>query len=343
MTRALAASLAIAAGCGQPVTEALLTVEDADLVVPTDVDQVHIEVHEGGIAGGALLSSADVRPCAAGETGDGCKPFPFTVLFVPGADPSVPAWVDVIARQSGTEQLHDAFVLDFVPGVSLRYDLVLYRTCRNNPCAARGEVCGANGECLPIGGAPDGGASDGALDGAAVDLVGADLIVPPRRIFVAGGMNGAMGGVAGANALCNQVAQAHAWSAGGKYVALLATSTTEPLSSVKLDGGDRKIVRADGSLVSTDATFWSVHHLVTISQHADGSAASGFVWTGFSYTGHRTFAATPADYCNDWTDGSGATSSGAGNIDDTGFSTGPWAYDVSMAANGPAAIYCLEQ
>src|SRR5439155_19035037 len=195
---------ALAAGCAPRATEAIVTVSDADLVVPADVDTIKIEVHELDAAG-ALLSSAEVKPCAPGEHGDGCKTFPFTVLFVPGDHPDTRAWVGVRAFAGGALAIDDAFELAFVRGYTLRYDLVLYRICERTHCADQGEVCKADGKCAPLdaSNAPDLAAPG---DFGAGDLAGANPDLgppPPRRVFLTRATTfGNFGGLAGGGMLC---------------------------------------------------------------------------------------------------------------------------------------------
>jgi hypothetical protein len=339
-------AFAALAACAPPATEALVTISSPDLQVPADLDTIHIEVHAGGVANGPVLSSADVKPCALGESGDGCKRMPFTVLFVPGQSAIGSAWVDVVARAGGVDVIHDAFVLAFVPAFSLRYDLVLYRACEQTRCGSQGLVCGPTGKCAALAASNP---PDLAMPASPSDLALADQPGPttPRRIFLAGPHNGAFGGPAGAGLFCNQEAAKQPFSSGGFYVALLATSTADPVTWLRLDGGSRPIVRPDGIVVSTDDTFWLPHHMNTIDEFADKTVAAGLsnsVWTGFTGMGLRQYGSVATSYCNDWTDGSGGTSAAQGHADETGFGTANWAFsDISSACNGAVSVYCIEQ
>jgi hypothetical protein len=344
---------ALLAGCAPSPTEALLEISADDLIAGRDYDTIHIDVRTGGVASGAQLSSVDVKPCTQGEQGDGCKPVPFTVLFVPGEHPDVPGWVNVIAKSGGNDLIHDAFVLAFLPGRTLRYQLVLYRVCEATACGDEGRVCNASGACETLGGSEDlgqlvDGSSDVRVDAgvdASVDA-SVDAGVMPRRVFLAGPTTGAMNGLTGADGLCNTAAQSQAWSQGGHYLAVIATTTVEPLTRIILGGGARPIARADGQQVATDATFWEVHHSVPIDQFADGHTASGAeitVFTNFDTTGHRIDFPNPLNYCNDLTTASGASMK-TGRADDAGPMTpSSWAYNGGGSCAMTASIYCMEQ
>ncbi|HZS35338.1 MAG TPA: hypothetical protein VFF06_00850 [Polyangia bacterium] len=352
MTRALAvlvalvALLAFAAGCAPHATEAIVTLSNADLVVPADVDTISIEVHENDAAG-VLLSSAQVKPCAPGEHGDGCKTFPFTVLFVPGDHPDTPAWIGVRALAGGATAIDDAFVLAFVRGYTLRYDLVLYRVCERTHCADQGQVCKSDGKCAPLdaANAPDLGVP-GDL-GVGGDLANPDLEpTPPRRVFLTRAATfGNFGGLAGGDALCAKEAADAGLS--GRFIALLGASTMAPKNYVVLDGGSRPIVRTDGKPVATDATFWQPTHANPIDVDATGAQVppsntlSENAWTGFDYTGATVTGGT----CVDWT---GVTNGFFG--DPYGVAppsiTGAWAVYAAQGnctSNYPCHLYCIEQ
>jgi hypothetical protein len=344
---ALAAAFAV--GCAPAATEALVTISNVDLNVPGDFDTIHIEVHEVS-AQGALLSSADVKPCVAGEHGDGCKAFPFTVLFVPGAQVDTPAFVSVRALLGGAKVIDDGFVLAFVRGYSLRYELPLYRVCKQSHCADQGEVCNDQGLCAPFSAqnAPDLAAP------ALGDLAGVDLALddayygaPPRRIFLTTETTyGTFGGKGGGDTICANEAQ----MAGlvGTFVAILGISTSSPKNYLVLDGGDRPIVRLDGKQVATDATFWEASHLAPIDVGPDGKLVPPAVtlatdaWTGFDYTGATVLNGT----CEDW-----APNSLNGYIGDPygvapASITGAWASYAAQGncfANYPCHLYCIEQ
>jgi hypothetical protein len=328
---------AAAAGCRSP-TEAILSVSDEDLAIPTDIDAIRIEAHAAGDLN-SLLSSADVKLCGNGESGDGCHPLPFTVLFVPGDNPSVPARIDLYARKMGADVIHDAFGLSFVDGQSLRLDLVLYKICAQTLCAGLGQVCGSDGKCAPINlAAPP-------PDLTILDLATADLSPPPRRVFLAPPTSGGFGGLTGADTLCQNAAKGHAWLDGGTYKAILSDSTQPPLTRIVFNQPDRNIVRADGKLVATDGTFWSPHHLAPIDQFADGHTASGqevWVWTSFLASGMGNMPG-PTTTCNNWTVGDGSYGGFVGHDDDMGMSATPWSNGWGMACSGPASLYCIEQ
>jgi hypothetical protein len=340
----------VVAGCAPHATEAILTVSNADLVVPADLDQVAIEVRNGDRAG-QLLSSAQVKPCAAGESGDGCKKFPFTVLFVPGDHPDTPAWVSVRALASGAPVIEDAFELSFVRERTLRLDLVLYQSCLSSQCAEKNQVCNREGQCEPLGSNEnfDLAASEPNLDLTNLDLTNRDAIdgvLSPRRIFLTQNTTfGNFGGLAGGNKKCNDEAAAAGLS--GNFVAILGLSTASAKSLIVLDGGSRPIARLDGKAVATDDTFWEANHDNPINVGANGQLvpASGNLsqnaWTGFNYAG----ATIPSGTCQDWT---GVSTGYLGDPYGVAPMTivGAWADYAAQGnctANYPVHLYCIEQ
>jgi hypothetical protein len=355
--RLAAVAAALVAGCASHATEAIVTVSNADLTVPGDFDTIRIEVHEMDAAG-RVLSSADVKPCAPGEHGDGCKTFPFTVLFVPGDRIDTRAWVSLRALSAGATVIDDAFVLAFVRDSTLRYDLVLYRTCKQSRCADEGHVCNAQGSCAPLG-APelttDAGAVDAATtadaggDGATAPTdaaAGTDGPPPPRRVFLTKETTfGNFGGLAGGNTICAR--EAMMAGLAGTFVAILGSSARSPKSYLVLDGGARPIVRPDGQQVATDATFWEASHMKPIDVGPDGVAIgpsgnlSQNAWTGFDYTGATVAGGT----CVDW------TSVTLGYIGDPhgvapASIVGAWANYAAQGnctSNYPCHLYCIEQ
>jgi hypothetical protein len=333
-----AAILALAVvGCA-PATEAILTLSAGDLNVPTDFDSVHIEVHAGGAPDGTLLSSTDVKLCGLSESGDGCKRMPFTVLLVPGDQKQVPALVEVTARHTGSDVIRDAFVFTFADGQSLRFDLSFYRNCEATLCGSLGLACSFDGTCDAIP-----GSEGNNLDlSTPHDLAGLDLNTPPRRVFLGGPTMGALGGLAGANMVCQM--QADANKLGGKFVAILGTSTDGPKDRLVLDGGARKIVRTDGMVVATDDTFWSPDHLNPIVTDAGGhviAPANGIsqnAWTAFNADGTGKLGA--GTNCSGWT-----TVNDDAVFGDPYETIGPgkWAYYAATGCANPLHLYCIEQ
>jgi hypothetical protein len=324
--------------CTPKATEALVTVSVSGLIAPDDFDSVLFKA----TADGTLLSSATIKICAVGEKADGCKPLPLTALFIPGARLDLPAHINVVAQKNGIDRIDDALVVSFVRDYTLRYDLVLFHGCEQTRCAQQNQTCASDGSCVDL---VANNRPDMASPPSPPDLQPA----PPRRVFLAGPHNGGYGGIVGANGFCQQESAKGAWLANGTYAAVLASSTAEPVTTLKLDGGPRNIVRADGKVVSTDETFWTASHANTINQFADGHVAGPttveeYVWAGFSALGKRSGGAPASVYCDDWTNGSGAGGAFLGYASDHGAVPIPWvSNNLGTACNAQLSLYCIEQ
>lgn len=161
---------------------------------------------------------------------------------------------------------------------------------------------------------------------------------PVKRVFVASRFSGNLGGIAGADATCND----HAATAGlsGTYLAWLSDGVVSP---------DTRFTRSPGSYVLVDGTLVALDYvdltdgtlLSPINLTADGSPPFPTrVWTNVTPDGLPT-GLTAGFHCNGWLD---PTSSFSGSF---GLNT---AADTTWTAAGSITcdlnqvfIYCFEQ
>jgi hypothetical protein len=154
----------------------------------------------------------------------------------------------------------------------------------------------------------------------------------PNVVFVTSSqLNGALGGLAGADAAC--ASEASAAGLPGTFVAWLSTSTLDARDRL---AGARGWIRTDGVVAAdTVDAFASFELRAPIDRDAHGnrvSYASRAVWTGTQYTGVRT-----SETCSDWS--STATTGETGQL-----SAGEVVFteDVSIACTSSAHLYCFE-
>lgn len=103
--------------------------------------------------------------------------------------------------------------------------------------------------------------------------------------------NGNLGGLAGADAICQ--AEATGLGYGGSWKALLSTSTVNAKDRLSLV---YPVIRANDGVVVATSNLWSgsIAHTVT------ATSASVSPWTGTASDGNKT----GLNYCDDWTNGS---------------------------------------
>lgn len=344
------AAMVTAIGCAPPATQALLSISSSGLSVPGDFDQLSIEVVDRMAPPPSVLSSALIKVCEPNESG-GCNALPLTVLFVPGSDhPEDPARVEVKALEAGMPVVDDLFVISFLPGMTLRYDLVLFAACRNSTCAQSDEVCGSDGKCHTLTPSSPGSDLATAVDAAAsTDGAPADLAPagPPdcgspmvHHVFLAPAHDGALGGQAGANAMCNAAAQGHLC---GNFVALLGLSNSSPIGVAPLND-NRPVVRPDGVQVSAANMFWAYNHAVPMNLMADGTpvsdGAGALTWTSFQFNGNTLNA---GGNCGDFGGTGGGAPCGYADSPSGNFvGGGIWANGQQVNCTQPAYLYCVD-
>lgn len=147
-----------------------------------------------------------------------------------------------------------------------------------------------------------------------------------------GSYNGNLGGLLGADAICQGAATAAGYSAAS-WKAILSDHWTSANQRLAIT---YPVYRAsDGSTVAA-ANLWSGSLSV-------GVGGATYAWTGTSSVGNANsyYSGTTAAYwCNDWTDGSGSTLADAGYANATNSS---WMTYTPTGCNGSAVLYCIEQ
>lgn len=143
----LALCVAVAAGCSEPLTEAVVRVS-SDLTVPDELDEVRFQVD---------TSAIDERSSARGVTlGDGGAQLPVTLTLVHDGGALGPVEVTAIGLRQGTEIVSRTARFHFLRGRTLTVQLDLDRRCISPGCET----------VLPDGGGDAGTAP--SLDGGPV-------------------------------------------------------------------------------------------------------------------------------------------------------------------------------
>jgi hypothetical protein len=193
-------------------------------------------------------------------------------------------------------------------------------------CAA--SACGIG--CDP-GFVPSGGACLASTD------AGADSAQPPgaKRVFVTSARYAsALGGLSGADTLCNGLASTAGLS--GKYVAWLSTASTDAKDRIP----DGSYVLVDGTLVATSKSvllLGALAHGIDLTEKGQ-SIGNSVVWTGTSGNG-TAFSSNGYAFCGDWTSTNGSTMTGA-----TGYGNSYWTNaNGEVCSNVTCPIYCFEQ
>ena len=149
----------------------------------------------------------------------------------------------------------------------------------------------------------------------------------PKRIFVTStNYQGNLGGLSGADAICN--ARAAAATLGGTWVAFLDTSTTTAVSRIPY----ATWIRMDGVTVfnSTNDIAAGANPLVPPDLDEFGNPATIAVWTG-----------VPSDNCSNWTSNSGGLDAGVGFPD---YVSPCWYFCYSYyGCEDSICLYCLEK
>lgn len=155
---------------------------------------------------------------------------------------------------------------------------------------------------------------------------------PDRRVvFVTGErLTGDLGGVEGADALC----QANATAAGlvGRYGAWLSTPTSDPAD----DAANTRYVRTDGVVIAESlADLLDGSLAAPIALDATAAPQGGDVWTGTLASGARA-----QDTCDGWTAGD---SSVRGQCGSTAFTDRRWTENLVPNCGIQLRVFCFER
>jgi hypothetical protein len=161
----------------------------------------------------------------------------------------------------------------------------------------------------------------------------------PRRVFVSSQTyNGNLGGIAGAQAICNQLAAAAGLE--GSFDAWLSTEASSPNTRFVRHTGP--YIRVDGTPVAwsyVDLTDGFLFSALRMDENGDLLGESDLAWTGTSPQGDYQ-PTTLLDDCSDWTNGGGFGNGFAGR---TFYQDANWSTFFNAACGSAQHLYCFEQ
>ncbi len=138
---------------------------------------------------------------------------------------------------------------------------------------------------------------------------------------------GNLGGLAGADGLCQAAADAAGLS--GSFVALLSTAAIDTNTRVTITG---PVSKTTGDVVAVDSTdLWDGEIQLPIGHDENGTAILGNAWTG-SHAGGTAAAAQ----CSDWVTENG--NGRRGMVDTTG---GGWFGGSPVTCGEEHRLYCI--
>lgn len=168
-------------------------------------------------------------------------------------------------------------------------------------------------------------------------------VVPPNKlVFVTlGQYDGDLGGLAGADALCQSEAAAAGLS--GTFLAWLSESQASPSSASPLtrflQHPGPYIYTSNGAQIAgsfVDLVDGALDRPITVGPGGE-TGLGGFVWTGTQADGSAGL--TAADTCNEWTSATGSGDAGAAIQSGSG-----WTSFINGAnCQGAFRLYCFEQ
>lgn len=162
---------------------------------------------------------------------------------------------------------------------------------------------------------------------------GVDANTGPKRVFASSSLRtGNLGGLAGADALCNQLATAKGFS--GTFVAWLSVSGTTAATRIT---GNGPWQRVDGTVVAqTKAELTSGTLRARIDRDENGTTLPGDedrVWTATSANGSYA-----GGDCNGWTQ-----TNGGGRVGEAEHTNGDWTSLGEENCGEINRVYCFQQ
>ncbi len=164
------------------------------------------------------------------------------------------------------------------------------------------------------------------------------LIGAVKLVFAAGSYNGDLGGVAGANAICQT--EAAAVGLPGTYKAWLSTEIAGQNPAASFTQSNVPYVNTSGTQIAANWTALVTSGLSVPILLKDGGTVSSYLWTGTNPDGTAIPGVASYD-CSDWTSASVSVGGAIGVPNTTGptwTSTGD--YDICQDVN---FIYCFQQ
>jgi hypothetical protein len=161
-----------------------------------------------------------------------------------------------------------------------------------------------------------------------VSTTGAPL---EHTIFISGAdVAGDFGGLAGADALCNDLATSA--GLGGTWRAILSDSTTDARDHIVIGGPIRNVM---GDLIAEDhADLWDGFIGAPVQYTEVGKSFLAAPFTGTQADG--TFSGAN---CNDWTTAGGSNST----VGDAGYAGSTWIEAGTTSCGGSSPVYCISQ
>jgi hypothetical protein len=155
------------------------------------------------------------------------------------------------------------------------------------------------------------------------------------RVFVSSEYYpGNLGGLAGADAICQTLAQAAGLP--GTYKAWLSDSTASPSTRFVRSTGPYRLV--GGSKIADnwkDLTDGALQVPIIVTETGAGVASATAVWT---HTHPNGTALTSADHCGNW-----STATGDGDVGDLTARNATWTVDDTLACTSGGRLYCFQQ
>jgi hypothetical protein len=155
------------------------------------------------------------------------------------------------------------------------------------------------------------------------------------RVFVSGTFYGGnLGGLTGADSICQSLAQAAGLP--GTYKAWLSDSTASPSTRFVRSTGPYRLV--GGNKVAdnwTDLTNGSLDVPIIVTEMGAAVASGTAVWT---HTQPNGAALASANHCGNW-----GTATGDGDVGDLAASNATWTVDETLACNSEGRLYCFQQ
>lgn len=167
----------------------------------------------------------------------------------------------------------------------------------------------------------------------------------PKIVFVSSGTyNGKVGGLIGADSICQNLAAAVPSLAGKTFKAWLSDSTKA--AKDRLTHATIPYVRIDGFIVANgwnDLVDGSLQNPINRDENGNTEPYQDYwvTWTGTSISGTGSGGFSPGIYCNDWASG---TNTYTGNVGFPGETGSSWTEGGNAACDSSSKrLYCLEQ
>lgn len=145
-------------------------------------------------------------------------------------------------------------------------------------------------------------------------------------------LGGELGGLSGAHATCNKLAEAAGLPSTG-WKALLSDSTTAATSSAPIAGATYNTSSATNAQIATTAAYFWSGTLTTFNSDEFGNAVTGQVWTGANSSG-----GVSGSHCFNWTN---STSGYTGTVGIVGASSTGFSNSSAATCNLAKHIMCV--